>query len=352
MSNGPSLDTIVENRLLGRWAELLRRCPDQLNAHQQADAELVPLVGTDQVLAVTVDTVAEEISVGFYQEPETVGWMGAVVSLSDLAAVGARPLGIIASVTLPDEGWEAYQEGVARGLDAACRTCSTFVLGGDTNFAEHPSITCCAMGVVRQDQALARVGCQPGELLYASGPLGVGSAAALRAVFGLSEELFAESDYRPVPRVKEAQSLLGLATCCMDTSDGLISTLDQLLRLNGVGFELSNGLDRFLEPRTRAVAERYGIPPLMVLAGYHGDFELVFTIRQSDRATFETRAQQRGHAPLLLGRTIEEPILRVGEEPPRIIDGARIRNLVAEVEGDALRYVQELGKILAGPGGS
>lgn len=341
-----SLQMIGENRLLGLWAAYLTRRPDQMNQPQEADAELVLLPGSDMLLAATVDTLAEEIALGFYSEPETIGWMGATAALSDLAAVGADPLGLVVSVTLPTDRPERMQSGIARGLEAACRECGTFILGGDTNFSDRPSITGCALGLVPASQALTRTGCSAGELLYASGPLGLGSAAAARALFDLPADLFAERDYRPIARFKEAATLRDFATCCMDTSDGLVATLDQLMRLNHVGFELTTSLTNMLEPRARRLCSQLDTPPLLWLAGHHGEFELVFTVKEKYQKDFEGSARLQGFNPLLLGRTIEAPVIRIAGRKPQVVDSARIRNLFDEVGADLGRYLAELLQIV------
>jgi len=343
-----AMQMIAENRLLSRWSDLLERRPDQQNHPQETDAELVPLPDGKNLLCTTVDTIAEEIALGFYRYPETIGWMGATVSLSDLAAVGSQPLGLVVSVTLPQDADPSFQEGVARGLDAACRAAGTFVLGGDTNFGQAASITSCALGLVPADRLLRRTGCQPGQLVYASGRLGAGSAAAARAIMDIPEKLYSESDFRPRARIEEAQHLSGFAKACMDTSDGLVATLDQLMRLNQVGFEITAGLMDALEPRSRRLCRQLGVPPLLLLAGHHSEFELVFTVAKEDRDRFERQARSRGFTPLLLGRTIADPVIRIAGDPPRQIDSARIRNLADEAGGDLTRYLMELTQIVTG----
>jgi thiamine-monophosphate kinase len=343
-----AMQMIAENRLLNRWADLLPRRPDQHNHPQETDAELVPLPDGKTLLCTTVDTIAEEIALGFYRDPETIGWMGATVSLSDLAAVGSQPLGLVVSVTLPQGADPAFQEGIARGLDAACRVAGTFVLGGDTNYGESASITSCALGLVPADRALKRTGCRPGQLVYVTGPLGAGSAAAARALLDVPAELYSEADFRPRARIEEAQHLSGFARACMDTSDGLVATLDQLMRLNQVGFEITAGLLGLLEPRSRQLCRQLGVPPLLLLAGHHGEFELVFTVAEEDRDRFENHARSRGFAPLLLGRTIADPVIRIAGDPPHPIDSGRIRNLADEAGGDLTRYLMELTQIVRG----
>lgn len=342
----PALNAIMENRLLDRWGSVLSRCPDQVNRMHEADSELVPLPGGDFLLALTVDTIAEEIALGFYQDPETIGWMGATVSLSDLAAVGADPLGLLASVTVPVDAGPDFQEGVARGLDASCRRVGTYVLGGDTNFGDRAVITTCAAGVVPRPEVLTRIGCRPGEVVYVTGALGTGAAAAGRVLFDLPPDLYAERDYRPVARVAEAQRLKRFATCCMDTSDGLIAALDQLSRLNGIGFELRTPLSDLLEPRALAISIQMALPALMMLATPHGEFELVFTVPACEQQDFEAQSRAHGFTPLIIGNTLEEPGIRVAGERPYVVDGARIRNLLQETGGDLKRYLAELSRLL------
>ncbi len=339
-----SLSMILENRRLDRWGELLARSPAQLNGLQEADAELVPLPGGQQLLAVTIDTVAEELALGLYRDPETVGWVAAVASLSDLAAVGAEPIGLVVSVTLPREDASAFQEGVGRGLSAACRAANTFVLGGDTNEADAPSVTVCAIGTVPRDRVVRRVGARPGDLVYATGPLGAGAACAARAVLGLPDAVYAESLYRPQPRLIEGRFVGRFATCAMDTSDGLVATLDQLARLNHVGFDLDAAAPMdLLEPGARRVCQTLRLSPLAALAAHHGEFEIVFTVPPAEQARFEKTAAAACLSPLRLGRVAVEPGLRIGG---RTLDGARIRNLSEMAGGDPSRYLSELVRLV------
>ncbi len=334
-----SLHAIAENRLLDGWAAL-RRHPAQANRMHETDAELLPLEETGLLLALTTDTLAEEIALGFYADAESIGWMAATVSLSDLAAVGARPLGLLAAVTLPRGAGSAYQAQLAAGLDGACAAVGTWVLGGDTNVGGEPSVTTTAVGLVEASRVLRRTGCGAGEVGYASAPLGAGAVVAAQALAG--EALDAGRPFRPVARVAASRRLVGYATACMDTSDGLIATLDQLSRLNGVGVEITAPLPRLLDPDALRVCEALGLEPLVALAQPHGEFELVWTVPAVRREPFEREARLAGFEPLVVGRTIADPVVRVCGEPPRVLDAARIRNLTDETGGDPRRYVPAL----------
>ncbi|MCU0291482.1 MAG: AIR synthase related protein [Thermoanaerobaculaceae bacterium] len=337
-------DEVLENRLLERWWAVLPRHPLQQNDLHEADAELLPLPGDVGWLAVTTDTLAEEIALGFVADAETAGWLAAMQSLSDLAAVGAVPLGIVVAVTLPDGG-ETLQPALARGLAAACREAGTFVLGGDTNRGPALAITTTAVGLVDPARALRRVGCRPGDAVYATGRLGGGAvgAAAAAARAGALPELGGPGEpvppFRPCARMAEGRMLAGLASACMDTSDSLVATLDQLARLNRVGFAVTARLDDIVEPGALALCRRLGMTPLVALAQLHGELELVFTVPPDRVPELERGAAARGFAPLRLGNvTAEEALVIDG----RTVDGAAVRNLAHAAGGDLKAYVAGL----------
>lgn len=335
MTVNSALAAVVENQVLSCWGQLLRRRPDQLNAIHEADAELVPLPGGSQVLAVTSDTVAEEIALGLYEDPETMGWVAVAASLSDLAAVGADPLGLTLSVTLPGEA-EDFQRRLARGIAGACDAAGTHVLGGDTNIGAHCSVTGTAVGLLPAGEALTRIGCRPGDWLFSSGPLGAGAALAAGKLLGGT---WPEEAYRPTPRLCEGRALRGVASAVMDTSDGLVATLDQLARLNDVALCVDGPLERLLSLRVEAARRAMSLPAFPFLAGHHGEFELVFTVSAQRVDQLERRAATLGWTPLRLG--VVEPGLGV-QMCGADIDGARVRNLLERCDGDLRRYVAAL----------
>ena len=343
-----ALEQIAENRVLSGWLQVFSRRPDQLNRPHQADAELVPIPGTHQLLALTVDTLAEEIELGLYTDPETMGWMAATTSLSDLAAVGARPLGMLLSATLPTDSDANYQHWIARGFEAACTQAKTHVLGGDTNSGPQASLTSVAVGLVSPGGLLLRTGCGPGDLVYTSGRLGAGGPVAVRALFPALDHRYVRP-FRPQARIAASRVLPGFATACMDTSDGLVATLDQLGRLNGVGFEITAPLTDFLDPEAAALSHRMGVDLLLMLAQPHGEFELVFTVPSKERERFEAHAVSSGLHPLRIGRVIPDRVLRITQPTPRDVDAAGIRNLLAETNSDPEQCLAELIRLVGRP---
>lgn len=342
------MDDILENVAIDAWAEGFARARKQANAPHEADAELIELAqAPDQLLAITIDTVAEEITAGLYRDPFTMGWVTVMASLSDLAAVGADPIGVVVSVSLPAEADAGFIDGVRRGMEEACRSLGVFILGGDSNAMPAISLTGCAIGTVPRSAARTRLGISPGDAVFLTGPAGDGNALGLVRLAGLPDEFFPEEGYRPSARLSEGTALLGVATASMDTSDGVLTTLDQLARLNGHGFEVDCDWPAILSRGALELCERTGTPPWMMLAGPHGEFELVFTVPASGVESFLGEAPGNGLNPIRLGtvRDDEGITLTLPSGRRADIDMAPVRNLLAVAEADPSRYLDEFGEL-------
>ncbi len=332
---------VVENLLVERLTAGFERPAFQLNRRSESDAELFRLPGSSLLLALTTDAVVEEIEAGLYDDPHLIGWMAVIVNASDLAAVGAEPLGLLLNQTLTP-GLEAeFLAELQRGVADACAACDLAVLGGDTNFSSHLQISATALGRIADGEPLTRRGCSPGDRLFASGALGLGGAYALaKLVRGFGETAV---PYRPAPRLREGQLLRGYATACMDTSDGVIPTLDELMRLNAVGFRLERSLEEILHPAALRAARALNLPAWSMLAGPHGEFELLFTLPAARSPDFRVACEAIGWRPLEMGVVSGEPGLRFREpDGPAQLDTGRLRNLFVEVGGDVQAYVREL----------
>jgi thiamine-monophosphate kinase len=279
--------------------------PHRLNAIHESDAELIRLSaagvhGTVQVLAVTTDTVAEEITAGLYADPYQAGWVAAMASLSDLAAVGADPVGIMLAETIPADYPPELLDRLQAGVGDGCASAGTYVLGGDTNFGPTISLTTTAIGLVPDGRPMTRRGVEPGDILYSSGRLGRGNGFALSALGNGPDTPFS-GGYFPRARLREGAILRGYASACMDTSDGFFATLDQLGSVNAVGFNVTARWEEAIDPASLSVVHRHGLPPWFLLAGCHGEFELLFTVRPDRQAGLREHAGAAGWNPIEIG---------------------------------------------------
>jgi thiamine-monophosphate kinase len=326
---------VLENALIERMAGRFLRSPHQLNRLQESDAELVRLPG-GPLLALTTDSLVEEITSGLYDDPWLIGWMTVIVNASDLAAVGASPVGILLNQTLPAAADAAWLERLQAGIDAASRAAALPVLGGDVNTGDPPQMGATALGIV-DGPPLTRRGARPGDRLFASGRLGAGASYALaRPAPG----------FPPAPRLQEGRILARFATAAIDTSDGLLPALDQLSRLNGTGFTIDAGLENILVAEAAERARAASLPEWMLLAGPHGEFELVFTLPSPAVAPFLSAARSIGWEPVALGAVTATEGIRLHDPAGTLlVDTAGIRNLAYTAGTDIERYIAGLERL-------
>ncbi len=341
------MDDILENVAIDAWVKAFSRAPGQVNAPHESDAELIELPGDPgNLLAITIDTVAEEILTGLYQEPYTMGWVSVMASLSDLAAVGADPLGMVVSVSAPPGKDSGFAESAGRGMEDACRSLGVFILGGDSNLTPEVSLTGCSIGIVPKNTMLTRRGTQPGDAVFVTGPAGAGNALGLVRLSGLPDEYFPETAYRPSARLAAGKALRGHATAAMDTSDGVLTTLDQLMRLNGHGFEVDCDWPAILSEDVLALCDRTDTPYWMMLAGPHGEFELIFTVPATEAGALSEKSGDLEPTPIRIGTVQERAAVTLALPSGRRldIDMSSLRNLLDTSDGDLAHYLSEFRK--------
>lgn len=255
-----------------------RRAARQRNRVGEADAEILDL--GDRRLAITVDTLAEEFR--FLQDPETIGWLAAIASLSDLLAVGARPEGLLLSVELPLDAWEDRRDALIRGVLGCLEAHGTCLLGGDTNDTPHTALTTVGVGTVQRP--LLRSGARPGDILLVVGEVGRGNLVALQALqSGVASPL--ESSYRPTLPVEAWLQVCDAASACTDSSDGLLAAVASLALSSGCGFDLEEQAIPYA-----GEVRSLPLPLLAFAAGGVGDYGLVFTVPGTELSAFLARA--------------------------------------------------------------
>ncbi|MEJ2615277.1 MAG: thiamine-phosphate kinase, partial [Ignavibacteriaceae bacterium] len=227
------LNEIAENHFINSLISGFKRSPLQINKVHESDAEIIKISeDSSTFLAVTTDSIVEEIKSGLYDNPYLIGWMSVIVNVSDLAAVGARPIGILLSQIIPSDYRAEDLKNLQAGIKDACRKCGTFILGGDTNTDENLIITGTAVGILDSEKFISRIGCRPGDILYSTNFLGRGNAFAISRFFNRGNKKF---EFLPQSGINYCRLIKDYASACMDTSDGVLSTLDQLMRLNNLG---------------------------------------------------------------------------------------------------------------------
>lgn len=248
-------------------------------------------------LAVTMDA----LNVGVHFPPETspadIGWKALAVNLSDLAAMGAQPAWGTLSLSLP-QGDPGFVDAFFDGFFALAAQHGFALVGGDTTRGPL-SIAITAHGLVEPGRALRRDGARVGDDIWVSGTLG-DAAGALRqwqAGAAISPVLQARLD-RPTPRVALGLALRGIASSCIDVSDGLLADLAHICRASGVGAEVdvdalpaSDALRAAFDPDTRRVLQAAG----------GDDYELCFTVPVTAAAALGEALAEAGTGATRIG---------------------------------------------------
>ena len=235
-------------------------------------AVLRPPRGEDLVM--TVDAVVDGVHFDRRFRPEDVGWKALAVNLSDLAAMGARPLWALCALSTPRAEASGRLAGVGRGLAACASTFGVALAGGNVTRARELALTVTVVGAVRRGRALARAGARPGDTLLVSGSLG---DAALGRRPGAVRALV-RRQRRPTPRLALGQALPGLARAAIDVSDGLLQDLAHLCAASGVGATVRLDALPLSEAYRRTVERGARVRPYDAALAGGEDYELLVAV--------------------------------------------------------------------------
>jgi len=215
--------------------------------------------------------------------PYDLGWKSAAVNLSDIAAMGGKPMATFLSLALPADLSETWINAFLDGYAELSGRFDVPLLGGDTTASpDRICINVTVLGESPYGRSRLRSAAVVDDLICVTGPLG-DSAAGLKAILaGLERDAdvstLIDRHCRPVPRVAEGQELrLNLGVhAMMDISDGIGSDLQHILDAS----EVSAQIDRSAIPLSLAlkrVCARQGWDPLALAIGGGEDYELLFT---------------------------------------------------------------------------
>jgi thiamine-monophosphate kinase len=235
----------------------------------------VQRIPADFDLVFSVDTMVEGVHFPDKYSPERLGWRALAAAASDLAAMGATPVCFTLALTLPeiDEIWLA---GFARGLSEASEAFGLVLAGGDTTRGPL-TLSLQVHGTVRRGSALVRSGARVGDFIFVSGTLGDAGAALdyLTEAQPTRDMAFVLDRYhKPQPRLALGQLLSGVASSCIDISDGLKADLGHILDASGTGASI----DLSKLPLSHALRILKGSKAVGYALGAGDDYELCVTI--------------------------------------------------------------------------
>ena len=204
-----------------------------------------------------------------------MGFKAVTVNVSDLAAMGAQPLGFLLAIAIPKDMEIANFKEIIEGVLNACKHYEIPLIGGDTNEASEIIITGTALGFC--DTPLLKDGYEKGDLIAITGSIGL---AALGFEMKTSDNIYTKKALRPEARIREGLVLSDFATSATDITDGLASEL-HTIKKDGYGFMIHEKLLN-ISDEYKATAEDLNLDYLDLALHIGEDFELLFTISEEN----------------------------------------------------------------------
>ncbi|QKM63957.1 thiamine-phosphate kinase [Polynucleobacter tropicus] len=251
-------------------------------------------------IAITSDMLVEGRHFLKGADPEQLGRKALAVNLSDLAAMGAKPLGFNLSIALPSMN-EQWLEAFSKGLFSIANQFACPLIGGDTT-AGPLTISIATLGSTPPGKAIRRSGSKVDDEVWVSGTMGDArlTLAALRHEIDLPINDLQKIEHRmhqPTPRIELGLRLREIASAALDVSDGLLGDLQHILRQSQVDAEI------FLERLPKSdVLKKQSIQTQNQFAACGGDdYELCFTAPKNQHQTI-----------LEIGKALNLPLTCIG----------------------------------------
>jgi len=306
------LSTLGEIKLIELLTREIVLYPDNVIRGIGDDAAVLKNEGEDWLLF-TTDMLIEDVHFSMvYMKPDQIGAKALVASVSDIAAMGGRPLHAVVSLGIPLKYSVEVLKEVYSGLKNAAQEYGLNIVGGDT--VKSPGklvINVALIGCVGAGKAVYRSGAKPGDLVFVTGSLG-NSAAGLFLYQNPGIRISAEAGSflksahtDPKARVKQGTLLAGTGkvTSMDDISDGLATEIHEICQASGVGCRIRSPL----VPQDQRMKEAASAAKQDSLnwALYGGeDFELIFTVRPDSAAAIKSLLNEEGTKCHLIGEIV------------------------------------------------
>ena len=256
--------------------------PSEFIEHSIGDDCAVLNVPATHELCLSVDTLIEDVHFPAGAKAYDIGTRSLCVTLSDLAAMGAKPIGFTLAISLPialkeNTDWLA---GFCDGLASIAQRYDCPLIGGDTTKSPVLTISVQVHGICEKGKSLKRSGAQVGDqvCVTATQDRGLGDGAgALSHVLSdpVSGNPLTKAFWKPLPQIEIGQSLIGVATSCIDVSDGLIQDLNHICQRSQVAMRL----DPMALPLSGNLLSNYSQEEALGFALNGGDdYQLAFTL--------------------------------------------------------------------------
>lgn len=274
-------------------------------------------VSTDEVIVVYTDRSGLNIAYKLgLADASCVGDLAVSHAVSDLVAAGAQPKAVTVAVLAPSDTEIGFLREVMTGADEAARRYGAFIAGGDTKQNPAFALVVTAIGIAKRHHRLRRSSAQPGDRLMVTGHLGamfMGTIAFKEgwALSGDAEKILRNAliCQRPPYGLGRAMAEAGVASACMDISDGLAGALHTLSEASNVGAVVDESLIP-IHKSIRALGRKRNLGPMhLALAG--GDWQFLYSVPPANLAMVEQISRAAGFPIQVVGEVLSEKVVAV-----------------------------------------
>ena len=306
-----------ERSLIERFFKIMSKCEGSVLP--LGDDAVGYLIDSEHVLVVNVDMLVWSTDVPPGMSFRQVGHKVVTMCVSDVAVKGAKPLGVLISIGIPEDFSVDHVEEIIQGVNEGSHKYGACFLGGDTNECSELVLDGIAFGVVNKSYLVSRSGAKPGDILAITGYFGY-TAAGLKILLenlpapNNAKRKFLDSVYNPRARVKEAISLArsGTLTSSIDSSDGLAWSLYELSKASNVGFIIRN---LPVPEEVARFAKDNNLDPFDLIFYGGEEFELVVTVKSGMWDKAVKAVEKAGGTLTKIGEaTKEKKIVLIDEE--------------------------------------
>ncbi|MFQ6051099.1 MAG: thiamine-phosphate kinase [Candidatus Hydrothermarchaeota archaeon] len=269
----------------------------------------------EELLVITTDLITKKTDIPREMTPFQIGLSLVAITLSDIAAMGAVPRGILIAMGIPKETELEYIQKICTGIEHACKKFSAPVLGGDISESDELTLTGTAIGVTTKEEILLRKAI-PGDNLIVTGEIGgagAGLEILLRGISGYDHLI--KRLLEPTPRIEEGIRIAKskLARGCIDLSDSLSFALKEMMDINRCGFEIYS--DKLpVTKDVKVISEEINIDWRDLVVNTGGDFELLFTVPEENTEKVLELISSSCNATVIGKAVADEKILLDGKE--------------------------------------
>ena len=254
----------------------------------------------DMLMLLTTDSINRLSHIPDGVTPAEIGRFFAAINLSDIAAMGGRPLYFMTAIELERDTRISWVREFEAGIKDMLDRYGVRLLGGDTKEGTTLSLAGFAVGEVGKDKVLRRRNCREGDVIYVTGTVGKNAAAYYMWRESKSRR-WASRMLDVKPRINEGMALSEMgATSAIDLSDGLFASVRQLSEASGIGILLDyNKLP--IDMEAVHASESCGVDLMRIACEVGGEYELLLGVPKARAAKFEEEAALRGIALTRIG---------------------------------------------------